>query len=80
VEIQCVVACRGADGVPTFFACKVKCSQDAYDNGEHYEAAEGLASEMGYEDPFLVYDENDGPEWLHERFRGENVERTTCNE
>lgn len=73
MEIKCVVACRNCEGVPDFYFCKVKCSQEQYDNGEHYEIAEDAASKEGYEGPLLAYDENDGPDWLFDHFVWESA-------
>jgi hypothetical protein len=64
MDIRCVVACKNASGQPDFFACTVKASPEEYDNGEHYEAAQRAAEGEGYEGPFVVYDQNDGPAWL----------------
>lgn len=58
MTIKCIVAAVNASGEPDFFFCKVECSKEQYDNGEHYEAAEELAEEEGYE-PKLAYDERD---------------------
>ncbi len=66
--IKCVVTCHNASGEPDFYFCKVKCSQEQYDDGKHYETAQSKAAEQGYEGDFVVFDENDGPAWLFERF------------
>ena len=66
--INCVVACRNCEGVPDFFFCKAECSQEEYDVGKHYDIAEDAAREEGYEGSFVVYDENDGPDWLFDNF------------
>lgn len=68
MTIKCVVACRNAEGVSDFYFCRVECSQEQYDVGEHYERAEEMARSDGYEGPFVVYDENDGPDWLFKKF------------
>ncbi len=64
--INCVVACHNASGEPDFFFCRIGCMQEQYDEGEHYEAARCQAQLQGYEGDFVVYDENDGPNWLFE--------------
>jgi hypothetical protein len=71
--INCVVACRNAEGVPDFYFCKVECTQDDYDVGLHYELAEEAAYADGYEGSMVVYDENDGPDWLFEHFVWESA-------
>lgn len=57
-EVKMIVAAVNANGEPDFFFCKVCCNQEEYDNGEHYDAANALAEEEGYE-PKLAYDQND---------------------
>jgi hypothetical protein len=54
MEIKCIVACQDKD----LFFVKVDCTQDEYDNGQHYEAAEEAAVNEGLE-PAIVFDEND---------------------
>lgn len=71
--IECVVACRNAEGVSDFYFCKVECSESEYDIGEHYDIAENAALEEGYEGPFVVFDENDGPDWLFDHFVWESA-------
>lgn len=65
--IKCVVACMSTEGADFYF-CKVKCSEEEYDQGEHYEIAEEAAADDGYDRPMVTFDEHDGPEWLFERF------------
>lgn len=71
--IKCVVACTNANGEPDFYFCKVEATQEEYDDGIHYERAKGKAKEEGYEAPFVVFDENDGLDWLFEHFVWESV-------
>lgn len=66
--VRCVISALNASGVPDFCACRVLVTQDQYDNGDHYDAAKTAAEEAGYESIGLIYDENDGPEWLFEHF------------
>jgi hypothetical protein len=67
MEIKCVVACRNASGESDFYFCKVECSED------HYELAEDSAREEGYEGPMVVFDENDGPDFLFDHFVWESA-------
>lgn len=62
--VRCVVSCRDASGVPTFFPCTIECVKREYDDGTHYAEAQAWAEDEGYEDVGLVYDENDGPQFL----------------
>lgn len=78
--IKMVVAAQGYDG-PDLYFCKVKCSQDQYDDGEHYECAEDAARQLGYEKPMVAFDENDPPKPLFSLFNWEsaslyNIENT----
>lgn len=64
MNIRCIVACRDASGVPTFFSATVVCSQVSRGAGVHYERAERKAISAGYTGPMITYDEIDGPSWL----------------
>jgi hypothetical protein len=59
--IKCIVTCYDATGTPAFFHCIVKCKQNQYDYGEHYDAAADAAHLYGYDNTKLVYEENDNP-------------------
>ena len=41
--------------------------------GDHYEIAEEAAYENGYEGPMVVFDENDGPDFLLDHFVWESA-------
>ena len=66
--VKCVVSCFDSNGVPTFFPCIIECTKEEYSEGEHYEMARNEAIDARYENPKIVYDENDGPEFLFNRF------------
>jgi hypothetical protein len=69
MKIKCVVACVDASGCPALYSCVVEVEQDEYDEGDHYEAARDTAGDDGYEtNKSVVFDENDGPDWLFEKF------------
>jgi hypothetical protein len=72
MKIKCVVACVNAQGEPDFCCVIVECSQEQYELGEHYDRARQAASDGGYENPMLVYDENDGPRWFFGTFDWES--------
>lgn len=74
--IKCVVACQGFDG-PTFTFVQVKCTKEEYNNGDHYDAAKEWAKSEGYEDPMVVFDHRDGPEWLLKHFEWKSASITT---
>jgi hypothetical protein len=51
-----MVAAINANGDSDFYFVKVDCTEEQYNLGEHYEAAENKAEEEGY-DPKLTFDE-----------------------
>lgn len=57
-EVKCIVAAHNANGEPDLFFVIVRCTEDQYDNGDHYAAANDFAETQGY-DPALAYDEDD---------------------
>jgi len=66
--INMVVAANGFDG-PDLYFCKIECSQEQYDNGDHYERAKEAASDNGYEGPMVAFDQNDSPKALFNLFQ-----------
>jgi hypothetical protein len=69
MKINCVIAVTAdRSGSPNFASVTVECSQEQYDSGDHYDAARNWASGEGYDGPFVVYDQNDGPAWLLDHF------------
>ena len=57
--VKVMVACSNASGEPDFYFVKVRCTQEQYDNGDHYDAAKDAASERDYEGAMVAFDEND---------------------
>lgn len=60
-EVKCVVAGVGAQGVADFWFVKVRCTDDDYNLGRHYDGAEAAARENDF-DPKLCYDEVEASE------------------
>ncbi len=56
--IKCIVACLNSNGERDLYFVKIKCTEEQYNLGQHYEEAQTSAEEEGY-DPALVFDEND---------------------
>jgi hypothetical protein len=73
-EIKCVVSCQAADGRPSFYPIRVRCTQKQQDDGGHYRAAREACDVQQYTNIGLVYDENDGPQWLHMQFDWSRVD------
>ncbi len=59
MTIKCVVAGYNANGEPDFYFCKVRCTEQQMDNGDHYDRARRAASENGYEGSAVSIDEFD---------------------
>lgn len=57
--VRMIVAGTNGQGEPDFFFLKISCSQEQYDNGDHYAEAKSIARESGYEGPFVAFDEHD---------------------
>lgn len=72
IKIKCVVSCVDANGTPTFFPCIVELTLDHYNEGQHYDLAKLMALEENYEQIGIVYDENDGPDFLFEHYFGDS--------
>lgn len=66
--IKCVVACHNASGSPDFYFCIVSCLKNEYELGEHYDIAAQSALAEGYDEPFVIFDEHEAPDWLLSRF------------
>lgn len=79
-SIKCVVACWDCSGASDFYACRVTCSKADYDEGGHYEIAENAARGENYEGPMVVFDENDGPEWLFLNFDWSKADEVVSEE
>ena len=70
MNIKCIVACHTADGFPTFFACIVECDESEAEVNRHYALATAEALKFGYTGPLVVFDEDDGHDFLFEQFFG----------
>lgn len=54
--LHIAVACRNASGMPDLPIFTVAVTQEDVDLGIHYDKAEALAEEEGYEGPFVCFD------------------------
>lgn len=70
--VRMVVAAHGLDG-PDLYFCKVDCSQEQYDNGDHYDAAKSAAKDNDYEGSMVAFDENDPPKPLFDLFNWDSA-------
>lgn len=55
--ILIAVACRNASGMADMPRFTVEVSEDEYDLGVHFDKAETMAKEAGYEAPFVSFDD-----------------------
>jgi hypothetical protein len=68
-KIAIVTACINADGTPTFALNEVNVTEEQAANGIHYYVAEGQLLIDGYEEPFVHFDEDEAPAFLHAAVR-----------
>ena len=55
-SLKIAVACRNASGMADMPVFAVTVTEEEYSLGIHYDKAENMAKDEGYEDPFLCYD------------------------
>jgi len=78
--VKCVVACNDVNG-PNFYFVKVDCTEEQYDNGDHYQAAEDIIQENYEVDgPYWVCDENDNNvKFLFDHFNWDTADLTSVD-
>ena len=64
MKIRCVIACHDANGRPDLVGCTANVSRAQQRQGEHRKQAKACAHRNRLEKPFIVFDEEDGPDWL----------------
>lgn len=62
--ITVVTACMSRDGKPDFALNEVEVTHDEYENGVHYDLVEDRLTDAGYEEPYVHYDQTEGPAFL----------------
>lgn len=67
--ITIVSACMNANGCPDFALNQVEVTHDEAENGIHFYLVEADLLEAGFEEPFVHFDEFDGPAFLHPAVR-----------
>ncbi len=55
--LRIAVACRNASGMADMPIFTVTVTAEEYDLGIHYEKAEAMAEDEGYEKPFVCFDD-----------------------
>jgi hypothetical protein len=68
-SIAVVSACMTAHGAPTFALNEVEVTQEEAENGVHYYLAQANLLEAGYEEPFVHFDAEEAPAFLHPAVR-----------
>jgi len=56
IEMKIAVACRNASGMADMPVFTVSVARKEYESGVHYDKAEELAEDAGYEAPFICFD------------------------
>ena len=64
MKIKCVIACHDTSGRPDLVGYTANLPRARIRKGEHYELAKVCAKNNGLKKPFIVFDEEDGPDWL----------------
>jgi hypothetical protein len=67
--IPIVTACMNADGTPDFALTEVAVTPEQAENGVHYALAEAQLVQRGYEEPFVHFDAQESPDFLHQAVR-----------
>ncbi len=67
--ISIVSACMNANGAPVFAINQVEVTDEEANHGIHYYLAEAQLLEDGYEEPFVHFDEDEAPVFLHAAVR-----------
>jgi hypothetical protein len=67
--IAIVTACLNAEGQSDFAFTEVEATHEEYENGVHIDFAEDRLRDRGYEEPYVHFDDGDGPPFLHPAVR-----------
>jgi hypothetical protein len=67
--LSIATACMNADGCPDFALTTVTATPEQLANGYHYCLAEEQLLARGYEEPFVHFDADEGPAFLHPAVR-----------
>src|SRR5260221_4512094 len=68
-SIAIVTACMNASGYPEFVLNQAEVTQDEAENGIHYYLVESDLLLAGYEEPFVHFDQDEAPAFLHPAVR-----------
>jgi hypothetical protein len=68
-RIAIVTACMNSNGSPEFVLNEAVVSQEEAENGIHYYLAEADLFLHGYEEPFVHFDQDEAPAFLHPAVR-----------
>lgn len=73
--MKCVVAATNANGAADFLPLCLEVTPEMIENGAHFDLAIHVAFQKGYENPMLVFDEDEAPAWLLERYEWDRMEK-----
>lgn len=65
-KIIIVAACKNSSGSPDIAIIAVSATDNEIKNGDHLERAEQKLLDDGYDEPIVMFDEDECPVWLFE--------------
>lgn len=74
-KVAVITACCDANGKPVLVLNEVLADENDLALGCHYDRVAQKLRNRGYNQPFVHFDEQDGPAWLFEKKRAEQVFR-----
>ena len=63
-NVTVVSAGMNQNGSPDFVLNEVEVDEDEYANGIHYDLADELLADAGYEEPYIHWDDHEAPDFL----------------
>jgi hypothetical protein len=78
--IKCIVAADNPNGEPDLYFCRVRCTEQQFETGDHYDRAKRAAQDDGYDSTAVVFDEfDDAGNAMLDLFVWESAEPVTCD-
>jgi hypothetical protein len=79
VSTEVIVVCRNSNGAPDFALVVVACPEASMADGQHYELASAAADSLGYQEPYIFFDEKEAPQWLKDGVRSQQAPHHTVH-
>lgn len=61
-----IAVCRNDNGDPTFTVVSVECCENSVTLGIHFSLAAQKLETLGFQEPFIFFEEKTAPSWLLE--------------